>query len=334
MEIKIQTSTRYLRRYPAENYTLGRWMAVKHYQSEIYNGQTITSEYWGPSIGVKQFYVTPLTMFHSYVPVAPNTVAVIFNASLTYIPETQSFLSLYPFDQPYWVAWQMPKYNETALRLATSVGTELILDVPDELRSRLATIAQSITANLTTAYEKCKAIETGLINNRFFKFNTNFTPAPSIIDPVEWFLFNNHEGVSTHFNSAFILLARSIGLPARAVIGYMIDPCKEIQYVMPQQACLYAEVKFQDQGWVIFDATPEHYDEGEVNFTQQHIVTNIAGNDLITLKGSKFHVWGTVNTVDGDPVSGPQVEIIMKVNKEDANETGQVVGVGSVECQA
>jgi len=38
-----------------------------------------------------------------------------------------------------------------------------------------------------------------------------------------------------------------------------------------------------------------------------------------------------VTTVNGTAVSGPQVEIIMKVNKEDTNETGQIVGVGSVE---
>ena len=330
MEIRLQTFTRYLRRYPAENYTLGRWVEAEQYPSEIYNEQLIRSEYEGQvSYIFKQFYVTPLTTFHGYVPVAPNTVTLMLNTSLAYIPETQSFLSLGPFDQPYWVSWQMPNYNEAALRSTTPVKSEPMLDVPDRIEPRLAVMAQQITADHATPYDKYRAIEAYLKEN--YEFNKDFSPAPSTIDPVEWFLYNSRKGVGSHFNSAFILLARSIGLPARAVIGYIIDPYNEVQYVMPQQAYLYAEAKFQGQGWVIFDATPKHYEEGEVNITRQQTVTNITGNDPIAFKGEKFHVWGTVTTVNGTAVSGPQVEIIMKVKKEDANETGQVVGVGFVE---
>jgi len=330
MEIRLPTYTRYLRRYPAENYTLGRWVEAKQYPTEIYNGQLIPSEYEGRvTYAFKQFYVTPLTTFHGYVPVAPNTVTLMLNTSLAYIPEARSFLSLGPFDQPYWVSWQMPNYNEASLRSATPVGSEPMLNVPDNVEARLAALAQQITAGRTSPYDKYRAIEAYLKEN--YKFKKDFRPAPPTIDPVEWFLFNTREGVGSHFNSALILLARSVGLPARAVIGYMIDPYNEVQYVMPQQAYLYVEAKFQGQGWVIFDATPKHYDEGKVNITRQQTVTNITGNDPIALKGSKFNVWGIVTTANGTAVSGPQVEIILKVNKEDANETGQIVGVGSVE---
>ena len=330
MEIRLQTYTRYLRRYPAENYTLGRWVEAKQYPTEIYNGQYIPSEYEGQVIYVyKQFYVTPLTTFHGYVPVAPNTVTLMLNTSLAYIPEGRSFLSLGPFDQPYWVSWEMPNYNVAALRSSTPVASGLMLDVPDGIEARLAAEATRITAGLTSPYDKYKAIEAHLKEE--YTFKKEFRPSPPAIDPVEWFLFNTREGVGNHFNSAFILLARSIGLPARAVIGYMVDPYNEVQYVMPQQAYLYAEAKFQNQGWVIFDATPKHYDEGKVNITRQQTVTNITDNDPIALKGEKFHVWGTVTTVNGTAVSGPQVEIIMKVNKDDDNETGLVVGVGFAE---
>lgn len=330
MEIRLQTYTRYLRRYPAENYTLGRWVEAKQYPTEIYNGQYIPSEYEGQVIYVfKQFYVTPLTTFHGYVPVAPNTVTLMLNTSLAYIPEGRSFLSLGPFDQPYWVSWEMPNYNAAALRSSTPVASGLMLDVPDGIEARLAAEATRITAGLTSPYDKYKAIEAHLKEE--YTFKKEFRPSPPAIDPVEWFLFNTREGVGNHFNSAFILLARSIGLPARAVIGYMVDPYNEVQYVMPQQAYLYAEAKFQNQGWVIFDATPKHYDEGKVNITRQQTVTNITDNDPIALKGEKFHVWGTVTTVNGTAVSGPQVEIIMKVNKDDDNETGLVVGVSFAE---
>jgi transglutaminase-like putative cysteine protease len=330
MEIRLPTYTKYLRRYPAENYTGGRWIEATRYPSASYSGEIIPSEY-GDSVSYsyKQFYVTPLTTFMGYIPVAPNTQTLMINTSVAYIPETQSFMSLGTFDIPYWVGWRMPGYSQAALRSANPLGTGMMIDVPDSIEPRLVTLAQQITTGYMTPYDKYRAIEAYLKEN--YRFKKDYTPAPSSIDPVIWFLFNTHEGVGSHFNSAFILLARSIGLPARAVIGFMIDPYNEIQYVMPQQAYLYAEAEFQGQGWVIFDAGPKHYSEGDVNITRQQTATNITGNDPVALKGKKFSVWGTVVTVNGTQVSGPQVEIIVKADKEDTNETGLVVGVGSVE---
>ncbi len=69
--------------------------------------------------------------------------------------------------------------------------------------------------------------------------------------------------MGSHFNTAFVLLARSAGIPARAVIGYTVKPDVEMQYVLPQQAYMYAEVEFQNLGWVTFDACPIHYTGGK-----------------------------------------------------------------------
>ena len=328
MEIRLQTFTRYLRRYAAENYTGGRWFEAEQYPVETYSGQVIPNEYEGASYAYKQFAVTPLTTFYGYIPVAPNTQTLIVNVSMAYIPETQSFMSVGAFDQPYWVGWRAPTLSEVALRASTPLGAGPMLDVPDGIEPRLVALAQQITAGHASPYDKYRAIEAYLREE--YRFKKDYTPAPSSIDPVIWFLFNTHEGVGSHFNSALILLARSIGLPTRAVVGFVIDPYMEIQYVMPQQAYLYAEAEFQSQGWVIFDATPKHYDEGKVNVTRQQTVTNITGNDPVAFKGKQFSVWGTVMTVDGEAVTGPQVEIIMVVDKA-SNETGVVVGVGFVE---
>jgi hypothetical protein len=328
MEIRLQTSTRYLRRYAAENYTAGRWFEAEQYPSQTYTGELIENEYMGASYAFKQFFVTPLTTFYGYIPVAPNTHSLMTNLSVAYIPETQSFLSVGAFDQPYWVGWQMPSRSDAALRASTPLGPPTMLDVPDAIEPRIVALAQQITAGYASPYEKYRAIEAYLKEE--YTFKKDYTPAPSTIDPVIWFLFNTRSGVGSHFNSALILLARSIGLPARAVAGFVIDPYMELQYVMPQQAYLYAEAEFSDQGWVIFDATPKHYDEGKVNITRQQTITNITGNDPVALKGKKFSVWGTVMTVDGEAVTGPQVEIIMTVDKE-SNETGVVVGVGFAE---
>jgi len=330
MELRLPPKTRYLRRVPAENYTSGTWYPVTGFTSEPYDGDLIQDPTLGASATIKnQFYVNPLTVFTGYVTVAPKTQSVDFNGSLMYYPEAQSFESAEAFTEPYWVSHSIHAFSDTALRAAEPVPTEATLDVPTRMEPRLRELALEITEGKTSPYEKYKAIEDYLREN--YEFSDEFTPPPASIDPVTWFLFNDRKGNGAHFNSALILMARSIGLPARAVIGFMIDPWSEHQYVMPQQAYLYAEANLGSLGWTIFDATPKHFDEGEVNITREATFTNITGNDPVALKGKTFNVWGTVTNVNGSAVSGPQVEIILKVDKIDTNETGLIVGVGFVE---
>ena len=331
MELRLPPKTRYLRRMPAENYTAGTWSPVTGYASEPHEGDMIPDPATGASSTINnQFYVDPLTVFTGWVTVAPSTRSVTdFNGSLMYYPEAQSFTSTDPFTDSYWVSHSIHAFSDAALIAAEPVSTEATLDVPSRIETRLRELALEVTEGKTSPYEKYKAIEDYLRDN--YEFSEDFTPPPAGIDPVIWFLFNDRKGTGAHFNSALILMARTIGLPARAVIGFMIDPWAEHQYVLPQQAYLYAEANLGNVGWKIFDATPKHYDEGEVNITKEATYTNITGNDPVALKGKTFNVWGTVTTVNGSAVSGPQVEIILKADKMDYNETGLIVGVGFVE---
>jgi transglutaminase-like putative cysteine protease len=330
MEIRMATRTRYLRRMPAENYSWGSWWPTNDYPNEKYNEEQLKDYDGYPIQGFNQFYVTPLTTFSGFVVVAPTTQSVVeFNGSLRYYPELQAFESEEPFMSPYWVSHLILNQPEASLRAAQVEGSESMLQIPSGLKDQFRTYALEITNGYNSPYEKIRAIESYLKEN--YEFDQDYSPPPGNIDPVAWFLFNDRRGVGSHFNSALVLLARSIDIPVRAVIGYLVDPYPEIQYVMPQQVYLYAEAKFQGVGWVIFDASPKHYTEGEVNITQEQTFTNITGNDPIALKGKKFNVLGTVKMANGTGVSGCQVEIMLKVNKTDTEEEGLVTGVGYVE---
>ena len=330
MEIRMATRTRYLRRMPAENYSGGSWWPTNDYVNEVYDEEQLKDYDGYPIQGFNQFYVTPLTTFSGFVVVAPTTQSVVeFNGSLRYYPELQAFESEEPFMSPYWVSHLILNQPEASLRAAQVEGTESMLQIPSGLKDQFKAYALEITKGYNSPYEKLRAIESYLKEN--YEFDQEYSPAPGNIDPVAWFLFNDRRGVGSHFNSAFVLLARSIDIPVRAVIGYLVDPYPEIQYVMPQQVYLYAESKFQGVGWVIFDASPKHFTEGEVNITQEQTFTNITGNDPVALKGKKFNVWGTVTMANGTGVSGCQVEVMLKVNKTDTEEEGLVTGVGYVE---
>ena len=156
------------------------------------------------------------------------------------------------------------------------------------------------------------------------EYDEDYIPAPADVDPVEWFLFHEHSGVCEHFNSAFVLLARSIGLPVRLVYGYLIDANAEVQTVMPEQAHVYAEAQFRNIGWISFDATPEGIEERLVSISRIPTETNITDNDDVGIKGGHFNVYGTVMALNGSPVDEVFVQVFLKVSK---NETGILCGI-------
>lgn len=330
LQILLPTETKYLRRFPAENYTDGFWVRDREYETINYTGQTLRLNVTGlQTLGNPQFQVIPQVSLYGDVVVAKNTIHMEFNGSLVYAPDAQVFYYEYDYEDSYWVTYRKYGYTDANLLSDQPVSTPENLQIPDTLKVHLSELAEEITEGKDTPIEKYRAIEQYLIDE--YEWDKNYTASPSNIDPVRWFLFNDRRGVGSHFNSAFILLSRSIGLPARAVVGYNVDPWADNQYVLPQQAYLWAEVEFEDAGLVTFDAGPIHKMKGEGNPDKLKTYTNITGNDPIAIKGKQFNVWGTVELFNGSAVDGAQVEVILKHEKYNANETGLIVGVDFVE---
>jgi transglutaminase-like putative cysteine protease len=332
LQIRLPPRTKYLRRYAAYNYTHGTWTKPLDIEPTRYYGQLLPVDPTYPKTTVPiQFQITPLTNLTGYMLVAQDIWRLTMNESefqINYYDEIQSFDAVERYDDPYWVSYYGYLRSEAALLSSNAIGPIETLGVPTDLRNDLSNLAQRITAGETSDYAKLVAIRDYLLEN--YEFDKDFTSAPSTVDPIRWFLYNEPKGVGSHFNTAFVLLARCLNIPSRVVIGYTVKPDVELQYVLPQQAYMYAEVEFQNQGWITFDACPAHYKEGEVNITQQKTICNITGNDPIAIRGKQFHVWGTVKTENGTAVSDTQVEIILKKNKMDILEQGLIVGVGIV----
>jgi transglutaminase-like putative cysteine protease len=330
IQINMPPRTKYLRRYAAYNYSSGYWVRPTNLESMNYIGQLLPVDPTYPKTYQQvQFNVNPLTNLTGYVLTAQHTEYIKkLNTTVDYYDDIQSFDALEPYDDPYWVTYRRFMFSEAALHSNEVIGPSESLSVPSDLVDDLTSLALEITQGQTTDYGKIVAIRNYLLNN--FEFNDTFISAPSNVDPVRWFLYNEKKGVGSHFNSAFILLARCLNIPARAVIGYTVKPDVELQYVLPQQAYLYAEAEFQNLGWMTIDACPEHFMEGEQNITRQQTICNITGNDPVAIRGKQFNVWGTVQTLNGSAVSDVQVEIILKVDKMDILEEGLIVGVGIV----
>ena len=77
-------------------------------------------------------------------------------------------------------------------------------------------------------------------------------------DGVDEFLFQHKQGFCEHFSSAFVVLMRAAGIPARVVTGYaggVRNPIGDYYVVRRMDAHAWAEVWLDGRGWVRVDPT-------------------------------------------------------------------------------
>jgi len=87
-----------------------------------------------------------------------------------------------------------------------------------------------------------------------------YTLRPPLLkdDPVDEFLFQSRRGFCEHFASAFVILMRAAGIPARVVTGYQggeENKVGEYWIVRQRDAHAWAEVWLSDRGWSRVDPT-------------------------------------------------------------------------------
>ncbi|KMM76145.1 membrane protein [Xanthomonas sp. NCPPB 1128] len=90
------------------------------------------------------------------------------------------------------------------------------------------------------------------------------TPLPGR-DGVDEFLFQQKAGFCQHFSSAFVVLMRGAGIPARVVTGYAggtRNPFGDYWVVRRMDAHAWAEVWLPQRGWVRVDPTAAVAPEG------------------------------------------------------------------------
>ena len=138
---------------------------------------------------------------------------------------------------------------------------ETYIALPDEFPERVGELAYEVTEGAATDYERMRMLEAYLNEN----FAYTLTPgwAPHDRDFVDHFLFDIREGYCVHFATAFVTMARSLGMPARYVEGFLVHTGLGIERdeegfidVLNNMAHAWAEVYFEGVGWVRFEPTP------------------------------------------------------------------------------
>ncbi len=89
-------------------------------------------------------------------------------------------------------------------------------------------------------------------------FYYTLTPPALGAHPADEFVFQTKEGFCEHFASAFTVMMRAAGIPARVVTGYQggeLNPVGEYFIIRQSDAHAWTEVWLADAGWVRVDPT-------------------------------------------------------------------------------
>jgi transglutaminase-like putative cysteine protease len=127
---------------------------------------------------------------------------------------------------------------------------------PPVQTDRVHALAKTITANQPSTYDKIRAIEAWLGANTRYSLNAPLSPPG--VDVVDDFLFHTKLGWCEQIASSLVVLARSVGIPARLTTGFAPgdrDGLTGRFVVRERDAHAWAEVYFSGVGWQDFDPT-------------------------------------------------------------------------------
>lgn len=206
-------------------------------------------------------------------------------------------LTLEPHNKPWWLAMDFPgpgvdavRYlsdfqlvSETPLRTRsrielsahphTPVGRDetaeslrAALQLPTRLNPRTTAAVQSLVAGMNDPSDRLAAVLAFFRNGDY-----TYTLQPPLLGrhSVDEFLFETRRGFCEHFASAFVVMMREAGVPARVVTGYQggeRNPIDGTLVIRQSDAHAWAEVWLEARGWIRVDPTaaanPNRIDAG------------------------------------------------------------------------
>jgi len=171
-------------------------------------------------------------------------------------------------------------------------GDERYLTLP-ELSPAIRQLARQITRGLTRDADRALAIET------YLRRQGRYSDTPPVVSrndprsPIEVFLLGGTEGHCEYFASAMVVLARSVGLPARLVNGFAGGRPNEVGgfvEVSSSDAHAWVEVHYRNLGWVRYDPTPPDL----------RLAGALAAGSSFSELASALEFWWFRNVVDFD----------------------------------
>jgi hypothetical protein len=168
----------------------------------------------------------------------------------------------------YNITSQFPVYNLKAMRLEPGISEEReneirkelsnYLTLPDNLSDEVLEMANEMAGKTGNWFEIAERICMQLRGQAMMEIDKPIDYEPAE-DRVKDFLITRKAGNDKDFATGFVMLCRSVGLPARVVYGFNqgnFNKDTGTQDIHMTDAATWAEVFIPDYGWVPFDPTP------------------------------------------------------------------------------
>jgi protein-glutamine gamma-glutamyltransferase len=166
-----------------------------------------------------------------------------------------------------------------------------------------------------------------------------YTLSPPLLlqDNVDQFIFDTQQGFCEHYASAFVILMRAAGVPARVVTGYQggnLNPVGNYLVVRQHDAHAWAEIWLQDEGWLRIDPTaavaPERIRDGIDNTLPNAIIDIPLG-----LQNNKMarKIWRSISH-NLDAINMRWNQWVLGYNNKRQNLFLNKIGFGKVNWQA
>jgi hypothetical protein len=128
--------------------------------------------------------------------------------------------------------------------------------LPPSVPERVYALARDLTSTAPTPLDEALALETYLRQN--YPYSLQIPAPPANADVADYFLFDLKTGYCDYYATAMAVMARSVGLPARLVMGYSsgdYDYSNAEYIVTAANAHAWVEIYFPGTGWVEFEPT-------------------------------------------------------------------------------
>lgn len=263
------------------------------------------------SVSTQQFRFTSLvpgglsTLFYSGVPIMLSSPSPV-----TVFPSHEKIVG--SNIATYSVTALVPSYNyhtiaSTPYPLVTGMPEDL--QTPKNLSPRVKALAEKITRNTDTPWQAVLAIKHYL--DTHYKYSYHVTSTRT--DVVNHFLFKDPQGYCDQFSTSFIMMLRTLGIPARWVVGYgpgTYSSSKNAYVIRSVDAHSWAQVYIAPDGWIPIDPTPgwsiPQLTVGTQTSVKEQVTVPIQPKNPVVPPG-KLHFKGPNNTSPIKPthVTGP-----------------------------
>ena len=172
------------------------------------------------------------------------------------------------------------------------------------LSRQAADYLSEMTKGARTDIERLRAIERELSSYTYSRTPGNLPGDISDEEAfLDYFLLESREGYCTYFATAFVLLARASGIPARYVEGFCVPVEEKAEVaVYSDMAHAWPEVYLSGVGWIPFEPTPGYGEVRHVSWDLRQPMEELPKEE------AQRPVTGQGKKEEGKPWAEPQEE--------------------------